>query len=299
MLRRVALIIILLALPLASCEREQEIPPETVAIVGERMLTIGDFKRYLERNPATELVQLPPEAASALLDQYVEEVLLSEYAAKQDLLVSADRIADAVRSDPGSTVVEKRDELQRNRLMEKISGSVESPSEQEISQYYQENISQFELDERIVIRQILLRDRGLAEEVRASIVKGEATFEEMAEKHSLAPNASKGGEVGEISRGDLPQIIEREVFGLEENSISPVIEAAGTFHIFEIEKRLPPGTLSLEEVAPVISSRLRGDRISERLAAETGVAKQRIPIRILSRRLPFDYTGMFPVAPDE
>ncbi|MDX1582267.1 MAG: peptidylprolyl isomerase [Thermoanaerobaculia bacterium] len=299
MLRRFTLLLLILGVLLSACGREQEIPPEAVAVVGERMLTLEDFKRYLERNPATELVQLSPPAASALLDQYIEQVLLSEYAESQDLLVPADRIAEAVRNDPGSTVVEKRDELQRNRLLEQISLQTDSPSQDEIRRYYDENTSQFEMEERIRIRQILLRDQELAEEVRDSIVNGEATFEEMARDHSLAPNASKGGEVGEIARGDLPQIIEKEIFNLEEGAISPVVEAAGTFHLFKIEKRLPAGTLDLETVAPLISSRLRGDLISDRLVAETAEARSLIPVRVLTRRLPFEYTGNFPTAPDE
>lgn len=299
MLRRVALTSLLVLISLVSCENERELPPETVAVVGERTLTLDDFKRYLQRNPATELVQLSPEAASALLDQYIEEVLLSEYAATRDFLVPADQIAEAVRNDPGSTVVEKRDELQRGKLLDHISTSVTAPSEADIRKFYEENSSQFELDERIWVRQILLRDEDKAEQVRREIVNGGATFEEMARQHSLAPNAEKGGEIGEISRGDLPQIIEREIFNLEADTVSPVIEAAGTFHVFKVERRLPAETLDLEAVSPVIASRLRSDRVSDALMKETVAARSSIEVRILSRRLPFDYSGAFPISPDE
>lgn len=297
--RRSALILIPLTLWLFACEKKLELPPETVAVVGERTLSLDEFKRYLERNPATDLVQLSPEAASALLDQHIEEVLLSEYAAHQDLLVPADQIAEAVRNDPGSTVVEKRDQLQRTRLIEKIASEVESPSDDVIAQYYAENQTQFELGERIRVRQILLRDRNAAERIRGQIQSGAASFEEMAREHSVAPNASRGGEIGEITRGDLPQIIEREVFEMEENTISPVIEAAGTFHIFKVERRLPAQTLDLEGARPVIASAIRNDRIAEALMRQTTVARSVIPVRILSRRLPFSYSGAFPTAPDE
>lgn len=298
MVRRLAPLLLILLASFPSCENEQELPPDTVAVIGERTITLEDYKRYLRRNPATELMQLSPEAASALLDQHLEEILLSEHAAQQDLHVPADQIAEAVRSDPGSTVVEKRDELQRHLLLSKLSAETSPPSESDLRRYYEENLAQFELGERIRVRQILLKDREAAEQVRALLRNG-AAFEEMAKEHSLAPNASKGGEIGEITRGDLPTFIEREVFDLEPGSISDVIEAAGTFHIFKIEQRMPAETLSFEAVQPVIASQLRSDRIGEALARETSRARTLIPVRILNRRLPFNYSGTFPTSPDE
>lgn len=293
-----SLILFLLLTVLVSCEREQELPPETVAVIGTRTLSLDEFKRFLQRNPATELVQLSPEAASALLDQHIEEILLSEHAAQQDLLVPADRIAEAVRSDPGSTVVEKRDELQRNLLLSRLADETSQPSEEEIRKYYEEHLAQFELGERIRVRQILLKDQEAAEKVHSALRNG-GGFEELAREHSLAPNAEKGGEIGEITRGDLPSFIEHEVFDLRAGSISNVIEAAGSFHIFKVEARLDAEVLSLESVRPVIAAQLRSDRIGEALARETSRARSLIPVRILSRRLSFNYSGGFPTAPDE
>lgn len=298
MFRRIAPLILILLATLSSCESEPELPPETVAVIGDRTLALDEFKRYLQRNPATELGQLSPEAASALLDQHIEEILLSEYAAKQNLIAPTDQIAEAVRRDPGSTVGEKRDELQRDLLLSKLADGVSQTSEQDLRQYYEDNRERFELGERIRVRQILLRDQETAEKVHSALRNGE-DFGAMAQEHSLAPNAQKGGEIGEITRGDLPAFIEREVFDLKPGTVSNVIEAAGTFHIFKVEDRLPPETLSFDSVRPVIDSRLRSDGIGEALAQETAQARAAIPVRILNRRLPFPYSGAFPTSPDE
>lgn len=298
MLRRLVPFTLIVLSAFAACEREQELPPDTVAVIGERTMSLDDFKRYLERNPATELAQLSPEAASALMDQYIEEILLAEHAARLDLHAPADRIAEAVRNDPGSTVVEKRDELQRGLLLSRLSEQTETPADEDARRYYDENIDEFELGERIRVRQILVKDAETAEMIHASLESGSA-FEEMAEKHSLAPNAEKGGEIGEITRGDLPSFIERRVFDLEPGSVSDVIEAAGTFHIFKVEARLPAETVSFDSVKPVIVTRLRSDRVGEALSRETSQARSLIPVRILTRRLPFPYSGTFPTAPDE
>ncbi|HMC21662.1 MAG TPA: hypothetical protein VKL19_07435, partial [Thermoanaerobaculia bacterium] len=100
-------LIIILCLGVAACHRKPSIPADVVSRVGERMITLADFKRYLERNTGTELAQMGPEVASAMLDQYVEEVILAEWAAAHGVEIPAEQIASAVRNDAGSTVIEK------------------------------------------------------------------------------------------------------------------------------------------------------------------------------------------------
>src|SRR5438105_3314051 len=124
---------------LFACHRKPSTPADVVARVGDRMLTLADFKRYLERNTGTDLAQLTPEVSSAMMDQYVEEVVLSEYAAAHGVEVPAEQIATAVRNDPGSTVIEKRDEMRRQKLINDIAADVADATEQQIRDYYDQH----------------------------------------------------------------------------------------------------------------------------------------------------------------
>src|SRR5437763_15067013 len=121
---------------LLACHRKPSTPADVVARVSDRMLTLADFKRYLERNTGTDLAQLTPEVSSAMMDQYVEEVVLSEYAASHGVEVPAEQIATSVRNDPGSTVIEKRDEMRRQKLISDIAADVPDPSDQQLRDYY-------------------------------------------------------------------------------------------------------------------------------------------------------------------
>ena len=76
---------VLLIAATSACNRDEEIPPDVISTVGPRMITTAAFDRYLERNPGVDLAQIAPEAASALLDQHLEEILLSEYAATRGI----------------------------------------------------------------------------------------------------------------------------------------------------------------------------------------------------------------------
>ena len=295
MRRALACLLVLAAL---ACERKPATPPDVVARIGERMLTLADFKRYLERNSGTDLAQLQPEVASALLDQYIEEVIVSEHAAKAGVHVPADAIAQAVRSDAGATVIEKRDEMRRQRLVTDISSQVPEPSDAQIREYYDSHLAEFRSGEEVRVRQILMNDEAVANDVAAKLKKG-AEFEDLSAEFSRAPNAKRGGEIGFVSRGELPKMFEEQIFSLQPGQVSAIIRTDNSFHIFKVDERRAAGTLSLEAAAPLIRTRFREDGIRERMDQLVGRAKREMQIAVLTKRLPFRYSGQMPVSGNE
>lgn len=289
--------LVLVTLTASSCHKET-IPANVIVTVGTRQITLDGFNRYLARNPATDLASIPPEAASALLDQYVEEVMLSEYAASKGFDVPTERIAEAVRNDPGSTMIEKRDELRRNQLVADIREKIKPPSEEQIRARYDAHPKDYQIDETIHVRQILVHDRKTAEMILAQLHKG-ASFEELSARYSLAPNANHGGDIGFIDRGELPQIFEDPIFKLKAGEVSNIVEADSSFHIFKAEERLPAGRLPFKRVKPLIESQLKGKALNDALAATTAEARKTIPVSVLVKRLTFEYSGTFPTVRDE
>src|SRR5258706_9954140 len=165
LVRRFSLGLLAILALLAACHRKPSVPPDVVVRVGERMITLGDFKRYLERNTGTDLAQMGPEVASAMLDQYIEEVVLAEYAGSHGVEVSAEKIASAVRTDPGATVIEKRDEMRRPKIISDLAAELAPPSDDEIRAYYQQHPGEFKSGEEVHVRQILVHDEALASDI--------------------------------------------------------------------------------------------------------------------------------------
>ncbi|HSP35576.1 MAG TPA: peptidyl-prolyl cis-trans isomerase [Thermoanaerobaculia bacterium] len=283
---------------LLACHRKPALPANVIVRVSDRMLTLDDFKRYLERNAGTELAQMQPEVASALLDQYVEEVVLSEYAATHGVEVPADAIAQAVRSDAGATVKEKRDEMRRQRLIANVASEVPEPAESQIREYYDQHQAEFRSGEEVRVRQILVHDEALADQIEEKLKKG-ASFENLSRQYSLAPNAKKGGDIGYVSHGELPKAFEDEIFSLSPGSVSNVIRTDNSFHVFKVDERRPPGTVDLATAEPVIRQRLRENVIRDRMAQLVGQARRDLQIAVLTKRLPFRYTGTLPTAANE
>lgn len=295
-MRRCLPLLILLAA--FACHRKPSTPPEVVARVGDRMLTLADFKRYLERNTGTDLAQVNPQVASALLDQWIDEIVLSEYAATHGVEVPAEAIAQAVRNDAGSTVVEKRDEMRRQKLIASVNADVPDPSDTEVRDEYDKHPNEFKSGEEVHVRQILVHDENLANEIVDRLKKGEH-FEDLSSQYSLAPNAKKGGDIGYVSRGELPKMFEDVIFGLKPGQISSVIRTDSSFHVFRVDERRGPGTIDFQTAAPVIRQRLHEDAVRDRIAQLVSKSRSDMQISILTRRLPFQYTGTLPKSENE
>src|SRR5436305_1746204 len=128
---------------------------------------------------------------------------------------------------------------------------------------------------------------------------GGTDLAQITAEHSLAPNAKKGGDIGYVSRGELPKRFEDEIFGLQPGHVSGVIQTDNSFHIFKVDDRRPPGTIDLQTAAPVIREKLREEAIRTRMAQLVAKSKADLQITVLTKRLPFPYSGTLPKSANE
>ncbi len=291
-------VILALCIAIAACHRKPSIPADVVARVADRMITLADYKRYLDRNAGTDLSQVGPEVSSAMLDQYVEEIILSEYAAAHGVEIPAEQIASAVRNDAGATVIEKRDDMRRERLIATISADVPPASDPEVRAYYDQHASEFRIGEEVHVRQILVHDEAVADDIQQKLKRG-TSFETLSSEFSLAPNAKKGGEIGFVGRGQLPKMFEDEIFALKPGGISTVIRTESSFHIFKVDERRAPGVVDLQKAAPVIREKLKDEQVKNRIAELVSKARKEMQIAVLTKRLPFRYSGGLPKSENE
>ncbi|HEY2830071.1 MAG TPA: peptidylprolyl isomerase, partial [Thermoanaerobaculia bacterium] len=172
------------------------------------------------------------------------------------------------------------------------------PGETEIRDEYDKHPSEFKSGEEVHVRQILVHDENLANEIVERLKKGEH-FEDLSSQYSLAPNAKKGGDIGYVSRGELPKMFEDVIFALKPGQISTVIRTDSSFHVFRVDERRGPGTIDFQTAAPVIKQRLHEDAVRERIAQLVATSRSDMQISILTRRLPFKYAGTLPKSENE
>ena len=87
-----------------------------------------------------------------------------------------------------------------------------------------------------IVRHILVKTREQAEQLKAQLANG-ADFAKMAKQHSTCNSAKKGGELGEVKKGQLVKPIDSVVFSKAEKVIHGPSKSQFGFHLLEIKFR--------------------------------------------------------------
>jgi peptidyl-prolyl cis-trans isomerase D len=169
-------------------------------------------------------------------------------------------------------------------------------TDKELEDYYNANrLTKFTTPKQANVRYIMVRlDPGADDKqketarVRANRILADArageNFAELARKESEDPSSEKGGEIGWLNRGQLPEALDKQIFALAKGEISEPIETPLGFHIVKVEDIKEEKTLSLAEARPVITRELKlekgkyeaakiADRDREKAASGNDLAK--------------------------
>lgn len=255
----------------AGC-REAPPAPDVVAEIGDHEVRFADFQGYVETNAGEPEGDLEDKVSSALFDGFLEECLISRWAADEGLVpANADRRAgvDAVTTALASAEIS--------------SGAIAS--------YYEERREHFRRPESVHLQQILLDDRVVAEEVRAEWDAG-VPFLELVALYSQE-GLLLGADEGDLAREDLPLIFAEAIFSLPPGQVSEVFVADYGFHLFKVTERLPAGVADLEQVEQVVRRELLRREVAAGLRSLVERARQRYNVRVFERNLPFEYTGEY------
>jgi parvulin-like peptidyl-prolyl isomerase len=136
-------------------------------------------------------------------------------------------------------------------------------SPHKIEAYYQTNQSQFQLEDEVKLRMIVLNRasdapdtaRKLAEEILGKLSGGTA-FAEMASVYSDGSQRSEGGDWGWIERKKLNKTLADAAFSLKPGQRSGIIETTNACYLMLVEETRPAHTKPLSEVRDEIEKRL-------------------------------------------
>jgi len=82
-------------------------------------------------------------------------------------------------------------------------------------------------------RHILLDTKEQAERLKNELAKG-ASFEALAKKHSSCNSAKRGGDLGEIRKGQLVKSVEKVIFTQALKKIHGPVKSQFGFHLIQI-----------------------------------------------------------------
>jgi peptidyl-prolyl cis-trans isomerase D len=151
-------------------------------------------------------------------------------------------------------------------------------SDKEIEEYYKTNLkTRFHKPKEVKVRYISIAitpgadgEQKKAARARAEAVVTEARggkdFAELAKRESNDPTAAKGGDVGWLAAGQVPEPMEKVLFSLAKGAVSDVIETPAGFQIFKVEDIREERTLTLKEASAEITKILKTEKAKREAA---------------------------------
>ncbi len=262
--------------------------------VGDRVVTRTQYVKRL-KDGFTEIEQtntLPADVASkkeemrkSLTNDLIAELLIKDRADRLGLSVGADEIKEAmsrlkeqygIKSDAdfdeslrksGMSRSDMEARLRDTILMNKVFGRElrqrEDLADSELRERYAREKERFRLPERARLREIIVikpddptkvqaarqRANDLAAQARAG------DFAKLATTSSDSGTKAKGGDLGEVARGELLPDLDKAVFNATAGTVLGPIESKSGWHILKVEARLPSEVPAFESV----KDRLRKD----------------------------------------
>ena len=147
-------------------------------------------------------------------------------------------------------------------------------TDDELRQYYNVNLSQYQTPGQVRASHILLRVDGDDEAVaaRAAELAAEARagadFAELAREHSEdETNAENGGDLGPFGRGRMVPEFENAAFALAAGEISDPVRSPFGYHVINVTEKQEEVTQPFAEVRGAIENILKRERSSSRATA--------------------------------
>lgn len=276
-----------------------EVLEAVVVRVGDRIVTRTQYERRLRETlneiehtaPPAQRAELKEKAKQGLVDELVSELLIKDRADRLNLSVTDAEVKEAIgrlKQQYGITTDEQfeqslrtsgltradmearlRDTLMTNKVFGRELRNRSDATDQELRERYNREKDHYRLPERARLREIVVLKpeapgqlddaRQRATDLAAAARKPGTDFAQLATTMSESGSKEKGGDLGEVAKGDMIAELDQAVFNATAGSVIGPIETKSAWHIVKVEQRLPSEVPAFES----IKDRLRQDATEE------------------------------------
>jgi len=260
--------------------------------VDGHVVPLSAVRRVLETRLQTEPKAQHDVIVKEEIERVIDEQVALNRARTLGISVSEPEVSERIRLIHGEDFgqaddPEYRDRVRRQMLVDRAAlrdlvAELQMP-ETAVLTYFERNRERYRSPERIHIRQIVVEDPEKARDLRRRLAKG-ADFAALAQDHSLAPEASKGGLLPPFARGELPEAFD-QAFDLDPGAISGVIESPHGYHIFTLVEVLPPSEPEYSELREGLRAELAQERLEQLRLGWLGNLRRSAEIKVNDRLL--------------
>ena len=293
--------------------------------VGDRIVTRSQYEKRMRETfaeidatvPADQRDERKKQAKAGLVDEIIDELLIKDRADRLGISIAETEIAEAINrlkqqynittdeqfenslKSSGMTRADMearlRDTLITNKVFARELRNRGELEDRELRERYNREKEHYRLPERARLREIvILRPanssavedaKKKAEEIAAQ-VRGGGDFPKIATTVSESGTKEKGGDLGEVARGELLPDLDNAVFNATTGAVIGPIETRSGWHILKVEQRLPSEVPAFES----IKDRLRRDASEETFQRDLKAYLERLRkdafIQINERNIP-------------
>jgi len=209
-----------------------------------------------------------------VLDGMITEKIMSLRAQELNLVVSDAELEGKIREikkDYGEDFTglfargnisyeQWKDDFKKELLLQKLVdldvNSKINITDEEAEEYFNEHRHHYKTDARVRVAQIVVRDQATAAAALKRLNSGE-DFAKVAAEMSLGPEARRGGDLGFITKWVMPDPLDKTIFSIPVNKISPIVQSSYGFHIFKVLESQPAGMRKFAEVREDVMTDIR------------------------------------------
>ena len=203
---------------------------------------------------------VPPSSYRRFLNLAFENRVVTAAAITPELVASEINISDEMitafyDNNPTMFNLPETADVEYVEILRDSVASDVRVTEEQIKEYYEDNKDRYQQDEQRQARHILILfdddEAGselVADEIITRVRSGES-FESLAAQYSKdGATATNGGDLGALTRTQLPDALGDAVFSMKEGEIQGPVKGDFGFHIVRLDTVLESGPLPYEQV---------------------------------------------------
>jgi len=323
---RLSVLLLLPSLALAPSGARAEIIERVVAKVNGQIITLSEFQT--RQIAAAQAAKVDPANVGAFLRQNnakilqdaIDEILILQRAEDAGIKAPSqwvDEAIDGIKKDnnittdeqfqdaltrEGLTLPELRQNLERGIVRRYIVDRDVRPkieaSEAELQAEYQKlKATAFTKAPTITLQEILVKEEAggmvLARELVAKAKAGE-DFAALAKAYSSAPSRAHGGEIGQLSQGELNPDLEKVAFELPVGGVSDPLPVEGGYRILKVVAKTSGSTTPYEAAKETVRERLMMSRFEAAYDTYMQDLRKNAVVELRVREVPLQLTGPIP-----
>lgn len=233
-------------------------PEKVLAKVADREIREKDIDQVIRMmGPQGAMMYDNPQGRRAVLDELVSMHLFALKGAEEKL----------DQTPEFKTAVETFRNQSLARAAIDASLKDVTVSDEEAKKFYDEHPDQFTQPERVHVRHVLISDDVTSADAIAKIqadLKAGVSFDAVAKSRSLCPSAAQGGDLGEVSKGQMVPEFEAAAFALKNpGDLSEPVKTQFGWHIIRLEGRTPSSVEPFDMVKPQLVQYLTNEKKGE------------------------------------